>query len=63
MNRGRIHLPVFQPNGEVRANGIPTQPPPGSWAESARMMARLFPDSDTDWDVWKDEMKEANAGF
>jgi hypothetical protein len=33
-----------------------TQPPPGSWAETAREMARMYPDMD--WDAWKDEMKE-----
>lgn len=59
----RVFLPVIQPNGEVRANGIPTQPPVGSWAETARMMASMFPDSDTDSDKWKDEMKEQNSGF
>ena len=33
MNK-KVHLPVVQPNGQVKANGIPTQPPPGSWAET-----------------------------
>ena len=60
MNR-KVHLPVVQPNGEVTAAGIPTQPPAGSWAETARMMAQMFPDSDTDWDAWKDEMKETDG--
>lgn len=32
------------------------QPPPGSWAETARMMASFAPEFD--WDAWKDEMKE-----
>ncbi len=31
-------------------------PPPGSWAETAREMAKMFPDED--WDAWKEEMKE-----
>ena len=31
-------------------------PPPGSYAETARAMADIFPDFD--WDAWKDEMKE-----
>lgn len=31
-------------------------PPPGSWAETARMMSELF--KDVDWDSWKDEMKD-----
>lgn len=35
-------------------------PPPGSWAETARMMAQAFPDDDFDWDRWKDEMKEGD---
>lgn len=32
-------------------------PPPGSWAAVARVMAD-GDDSGTDWDAWKDEMKE-----
>lgn len=32
------------------------EPPPGSYAETARAMAELFPDFD--WDAWKDEMKD-----
>jgi hypothetical protein len=35
---------------------VPRDPPPGTWAETARAMAGLFPDFD--WDAWKDEMKE-----
>lgn len=31
-------------------------PPIGSWAETARFMAGMYPDFD--WDTWKDEMKE-----
>lgn len=59
----RVFLPVIQPNGEVRANGFTTQPPAGSWAQTAREMAKMFPDSDIDWDAWKDEMKEQDAGI
>lgn len=33
------------------------EPPPGSWAAVARMMAE-GDDSGFDWDAWKDEMKE-----
>ena len=36
------------------------QPPAGSWAETARMMASMD-DSGFDWDAWKDQMKEANC--
>lgn len=35
----------------------PNDPPPGSWAAVARMMA-ANDDSGFDWDAWKDEMKE-----
>lgn len=35
---------------------VPREPPLGSWAETARMMAKEFPDFD--WDAWKDQMKE-----
>ena len=34
----------------------PIEPPPGSWAATARMMAS-GDDSGFDWDLWKDEMK------
>jgi hypothetical protein len=34
------------------------EPPAGSWASTARAMAR-DDDSGTDWDAWKDEMKMA----
>jgi hypothetical protein len=33
------------------------EPPPGSWAAVARIMAQ-GDDSGFDWDAWKDEMKE-----
>ena len=32
------------------------EPQPGTWAFTAREMAKLEPDFD--WDAWKDEMKE-----
>jgi hypothetical protein len=38
----------------------PILPPPGSWAETARFMADMFPDEGIDWDQWKDEMKDAD---
>ena len=37
------------------------EPPVGSWASVARMMA-TGDDSGFDWDAWKDQMKEANVG-
>lgn len=37
---------------------LANQPPPGSWAAVARMMASLGDDDGMDWDAWKDEMKE-----
>lgn len=36
------------------------EPPPGSWADIARMMAQ-GDDSGFDWDAWKDEMKETDG--
>ncbi len=33
-------------------------PPPGSWADVAREMSKMFPDED--WDAWKDQMKEGD---
>lgn len=33
-------------------------PPPGSWADVARIMAE-GDDSGFDWDAWKDQMKES----
>jgi hypothetical protein len=36
------------------------QPPRGSWADVARMMAQ-GDDSGFDWDAWKDEMKETDG--
>jgi hypothetical protein len=38
-----------------------SKPPPGSWADVARMMAAISSDDGTDWDAWKDEMKETNG--
>lgn len=38
----------------------PNDPPPGSWAATARMMAMFDdPEDPYDWDRWKDEMKES----
>jgi hypothetical protein len=45
-------------------NPMPTDdrlPPPGSWADVARIMASIPSDPDEppfDWDAWKDEMKD-----
>lgn len=39
-----------------QALGASKNPPPGSYAETARIMAEMFPNED--WDAWKDEMKE-----
>lgn len=36
------------------------EPPFGSWAYVARIMADIEPDFD--WDSWKDEMKERDNG-
>lgn len=36
---------------------IRPEPPVGSWASVARIMADIEPDFD--WDSWKDEMKES----
>ena len=45
------------PDPEMDEEG-PMLPPPGSWADVAREMSKMFPDDDIDWDAWKDEMKE-----
>lgn len=37
---------------------IPREPPPGTWASIARVMAD-GDDSGFDWDRWKDEMKDS----
>lgn len=47
----------FAPLPPVEDGPFPIQPPPGSWADVARMMAQ-GDDSGFDWDAWKDEMKE-----
>lgn len=44
--------------GTEHASDDVRQPPPGSWAEVARVMAQ-GDDSGFDWDAWKDEMKES----
>lgn len=36
------------------------EPPPGSWAEVARMMAADDTSGEIDWDSWKDMQKEAD---
>lgn len=38
---------------------IPCEPPPGSWAAVARMMA-ADDDSGFDWDAWKERAKEGD---
>ena len=38
----------------------PSKPPPGSWADVARMMV-VDDGSGVDWDAWKDEMKETDG--
>lgn len=54
------HEPLFAlAYGELQ--DAPTNgPPPGSWADVARMMAQ-GDDSGVDWDAWKDEMKETDG--
>lgn len=37
-------------------------PPPGSWADVARIMAQ-GDDSGFDWDAWKDQMKDEEMGL
>jgi hypothetical protein len=50
---------------EIRdAEGV-RMPPPGSWAETAMIMASMptFPGEEPmDWDAWKDQMKENELG-
>jgi hypothetical protein len=41
----------------IREQDGPNQPPIGTWASVARIMAQND-DSGFDWDAWKDEMKE-----
>lgn len=51
-------LEALYASGEL----VDRRPPPGSWADVARMMAALSSDDDgVDWDAWKDEMKETNG--
>jgi len=40
----------------------PNEPPLGSWAATARMMASCGDGDGFDWDQWKDEMKERELG-
>ena len=52
---------VVETNGTI-VKSVPAMirnPPVGSFAETARMMAKLFPNFD--WDAWKEEAK--NTGF
>lgn len=43
---------------ERAAEAARREPPVGSWAATARLMASIGGDDDFDWDRWKDEMKE-----
>jgi hypothetical protein len=54
-------MPLIVPgyNDDAPANRVvPTDPPAGSWAATARVMAQ-GDDSGFDWDRWKDEQKDA----
>jgi len=51
---------VLTEPSSVITEQVLTEPPFGSWASVARMMAQEFPESDIDWDAWKDEMKESD---
>lgn len=42
---------------------IPRDPPPGSWAETARMLAACGMMSGDEADRWKDEMKDREMGL
>lgn len=53
-------LKRIQAEAEAAARD-PHAPPPGSWADVARMMASLGGDDGIDWDAWKDEMKETDG--
>lgn len=44
-------LPEHKPKPSI-------QPPVGSWASVAWLMAQTSPDDGFDWDRWKDEMKD-----
>jgi hypothetical protein len=49
-------------SGQVpEADTVILGPPPGSWADIARIMAE-GDDSGFDWDAWKDEMKDQDLG-
>ena len=50
--------PCGCPKHKIEIPDSANQPPPGSWADVARMMASLGGDDGIDWDAWKDEMKE-----
>lgn len=49
-------------SGQVpEADTVIQGPPPGSWADIARIMAE-GDDSGFDWDAWKDQMKDQDLG-
>ena len=54
----QLELPLTAPAEEFDH----TEPPAGSWAATARMMAGPNPSREEGefWDRWKDEMKEAS---
>lgn len=60
---------MSQPNAKAEQKNeepTPLEPPPGSWAAVARMMAQSEdPDdpSGIDWDEWKDQMKDEEMGL
>lgn len=55
------HQPLYAlPYGDLDVDDS-VKPPPGSWADVARMMAAISSDDDVDWDRWKDEMKETDG--
>jgi hypothetical protein len=55
---GELNLPSNVVDYELRSvdPNIPTEPPAGTYAATARFMSTMFPDFD--WDAWKDEMKD-----
>jgi hypothetical protein len=54
---------VFGTNpAAVKEVKISTEPQPGTWAYTARVMASMD-DSGFDWDAWKDEMKDKSLGL
>jgi len=53
------HEPLFALAYGEAQDEDPSQPPPGSWADVARMMAKEDPS--IDWDAWKDRMKDGEG--